>query len=278
VASPETLIFLFFMITDPKTIPRGRSARVAHGAVVGLAAVLLAAPQTTEFATKVAILAALVVGCGLRPLLERLLPATTGPAPAVAPSSPSWRRATAIVVGGVVFTGAVILAGAPSRDLLPDAPTGERPVVAVDEPPTVRIDDSVTDVDLTFPLSDVDALARDLLEDLAIEAEALRSGDPEVAEHGATSDRLDEVEEQIAEAAEVVEVPVYAFDEIVLIVHRELEVGQAAPRLGLEAQGTVRRDRAVDGRIERGPTEDHAAVYLMTEVDGHWLIDDVRSA
>ena len=39
--SPEILIFLFFMITDPRTTPRGQRARLAYGAGVGLLAALL---------------------------------------------------------------------------------------------------------------------------------------------------------------------------------------------------------------------------------------------
>jgi Na+-translocating ferredoxin:NAD+ oxidoreductase RnfD subunit len=58
VFSPEILVFLFFMITDPKTIPAGRLGRRLYAVGIALVAVLLIAPQTTEFATKVAILAA----------------------------------------------------------------------------------------------------------------------------------------------------------------------------------------------------------------------------
>ena len=59
VSSPEILVFLFFMITDPKTIPASQNGRRVYAVGVGLLATLLIAPQTTEFATKVAILAAL---------------------------------------------------------------------------------------------------------------------------------------------------------------------------------------------------------------------------
>ena len=63
------------MITDPKTIPKGRVARLVYAVGVGLLATLLIAPQTTEFATKVAVLAALALMCAARPLLEHALPA-----------------------------------------------------------------------------------------------------------------------------------------------------------------------------------------------------------
>ena len=58
VFSPEVLVFLFFMITDPKTTPQGRTRR-AYAVAVALLAVLLIAPQTTEFWMKVMLLACL---------------------------------------------------------------------------------------------------------------------------------------------------------------------------------------------------------------------------
>ncbi|MGZ8755390.1 MAG: hypothetical protein ACXW15_09395, partial [Acidimicrobiia bacterium] len=59
VTSPEVLIFLFFMITDPKTIPRGRAARVVFAVGIATLSVLLIAPQTNEFGAKVGLLAGL---------------------------------------------------------------------------------------------------------------------------------------------------------------------------------------------------------------------------
>src|SRR6185295_4709775 len=79
VTSPEILIFLFFMITDPMTIPKGRVGRVVYAVSVGLLATLLIAPQTTEFASKVAVLSALALVCAARPVLEWLLPAPGSP-------------------------------------------------------------------------------------------------------------------------------------------------------------------------------------------------------
>ncbi len=74
VTSPEVMIFLFFMITDPKTVPAGRVGRVIFGFLVAAMSVLLMAPQTDEFGTKVGLLAGLVVVCAVRPILDRLLP------------------------------------------------------------------------------------------------------------------------------------------------------------------------------------------------------------
>ena len=74
VTSPEVLIFLFFMITDPKTVPAGRVGRIVFGVLVAVASTILVAPQTNEFGTKVALLSGLVAICAIRPILERFLP------------------------------------------------------------------------------------------------------------------------------------------------------------------------------------------------------------
>jgi hypothetical protein len=66
VTSPEILIFAFFMVPDPRTVPEGQVARVIFGVLVALLAVLLLGPTTLEFWTKTAILASLVIACALR--------------------------------------------------------------------------------------------------------------------------------------------------------------------------------------------------------------------
>jgi hypothetical protein len=98
VASPEILVFLFFMITDPKTVPRSRRERIVYGAAIGLLAALLIAPAQTEYWSKVAVLGTLAVVCGarvipLRPALSlRMLP-----------------------LGLAAYVGALALAGIPAR-------------------------------------------------------------------------------------------------------------------------------------------------------------------
>src|SRR5919106_4064844 len=71
-SSPEILVFLFFMITDPRTIPTSKAGRRAYAVGVGLLATLLIAPFTTEFASKVAVLGALFLVCAARPVLVLL--------------------------------------------------------------------------------------------------------------------------------------------------------------------------------------------------------------
>src|SRR5437660_10108004 len=73
VTSPEVLIFAFFMVPDPRTVPEGRGGRVVFGATVAILAVLLLGPTTLEFWTKTALLASLVFACAGRFALARLL-------------------------------------------------------------------------------------------------------------------------------------------------------------------------------------------------------------
>jgi Na+-translocating ferredoxin:NAD+ oxidoreductase RnfD subunit len=70
VTSPEVLVFLFFMITDPKTAPRAAKARLVYAVALGLLASMLIAPTTTEYASKVALLGALALVCLALPLLR----------------------------------------------------------------------------------------------------------------------------------------------------------------------------------------------------------------
>jgi Na+-translocating ferredoxin:NAD+ oxidoreductase RnfD subunit len=70
VTSPEVLVFLFFMITDPKTAPRWPTGRLVYAVSLGLLAGVLIAPTTTEYAAKVALLGSLALVCLALPLLR----------------------------------------------------------------------------------------------------------------------------------------------------------------------------------------------------------------
>ena len=119
VASPEVLIFLFFMITDPKTIPEGRVARIAFAVSLGLVCTLLMAPQTTEFGAKVGLLAGLVVITPLRFLLDRLFKSERIDSLTKSSTSRPMRAfAPGAAVGAllVLIPLAIVLAGAPARE------------------------------------------------------------------------------------------------------------------------------------------------------------------
>lgn len=100
-ASPELLVFVFFMISDPRTAPESPRGRMLYGAAVAAAAAALIATQPTEYGVKVALLSALTVVCSLVPLIDRL--AAGGFALAVPPGLRSPRAAIVALVAVVVI-------------------------------------------------------------------------------------------------------------------------------------------------------------------------------
>ena len=70
--SPELFVFLFFMISDPRTVPEDGRGRLAFGAAVAAVAVAVMAPQFTEYGVKLAILASLAAVCSAVPVLRLL--------------------------------------------------------------------------------------------------------------------------------------------------------------------------------------------------------------
>lgn len=70
--SPELLIFVFFMITDPQTAPKSPLGRIIYAVTTAAVAAGLVLVQTTEFGIKVSILSSLVLTCALVPAVERL--------------------------------------------------------------------------------------------------------------------------------------------------------------------------------------------------------------
>lgn len=70
--SPEVLIFVFFMMSDPATAPRSPRGRMIYGAATATLAAALLYFQPTEFGIKLSILASLTATCAISPLLERI--------------------------------------------------------------------------------------------------------------------------------------------------------------------------------------------------------------
>lgn len=73
VLSPEVLVFVFFMISDPQTAPKPRIGRMAYGAITAVVAASLLYLQTTEFGIKLSILSSLTLTCALVPAVEAWL-------------------------------------------------------------------------------------------------------------------------------------------------------------------------------------------------------------
>ncbi len=263
--SPEILVFLFFMITDPKTIPAGKVGRRVYAVAIGLLAALLLAPQTTEFGSKVAVLASLAIVCAARPLLVLL---------ADAARRRGWegrfdvRRAgravgAAALAGAVVFVGLLIVAGNPARSsaeatVLPTSATGE------------LIDVTVKPAQGIAPIDEGSAqqIARDLVADLENESAALRGRDRTRATAGADGARLAALWRQIAAPGGAADVPHYAVERIRVTLERG--DGQAA--------ADRRRARVGNGDARGRRRRPFAETFELVLKDGRYLITAVRGS
>jgi Na+-translocating ferredoxin:NAD+ oxidoreductase RnfD subunit len=123
LTSPEVLVFLFFMITDPRTSPRGQRERAVYAVSVGLLASLLMAPVQSEWAHKVALLAALTLVCVARPLL------------ALVPWKLERRRLALVAVAVLAaYAGALVATGLSTRAAASTAVSlkpGELPAIKI---------------------------------------------------------------------------------------------------------------------------------------------------
>jgi len=258
VTSPEVLIFLFFMITDPKTVPAGQVGRVVFGALVGIASTLLVAPQTTEFNAKVGLLAGLVVVCAARPILDRLLPEPRSAADEIGRFAARLARgggAGAGVVRGaarigflavaVLVTGVgIVVAGTPARgivapetaDILNRVPHEIDPATL----PEITVGQDVADFDHEMVEGGAQELVLTLAENLELENQALLQSDETIlaaADHG---DRLAEMQGRLrdAVASGTTTIARYQIDTVAmsLVVPFGVQTGLS---IGLDSRGTV---------------------------------------
>jgi hypothetical protein len=174
VFSPEILVFLFFMITDPKTVPESAPTRRAFGVAIGLLAVLLIAPQTTEFATKVAVLSALALVCAARPVIELVLEAErTRPAvdrtrlrirAAGRPALGAATAASALAATGLVFFAGIAAEPGLGGSSLVAASGGDLPEVEIlpSEGVSTQLDQDTADQIVLATLAHVGVPASEL--------------------------------------------------------------------------------------------------------------------
>jgi hypothetical protein len=292
VTSPEVLVFLFFMITDPKTIPAGNVARVAFGLLVAVASTLLMAPQTNEFGTKVGLLAGLVVLCAARPIVERLLPEPRSTADDLR------RFATRLVVGGngragtiggatrVGLVGAALLvsgagivaAGTPARGVIvPDvAEVLDRVPSHVDPAtfPAISIDQHVLDFDHTIAGPGAREILVTLAQNLELENQALLRADGSIltaVDHG---DRLKQMQGRLHDAMTSGRATIahYRFDavRVILIVPFGVQTGVS---LGFESLGTVTEETydASGKLLDRRTSRFSLTFAVRRATGGRWL-------
>ena len=263
VTSPEVLVFLFFMITDPRTIPQSARGRRAYAVSVGLLATVLIAPWTTEFAAKLAVLGSLTLVCAARPLL--LLLARRGLGRAIGWSPVRLGAAAGVAAGVVVAAG---LLSAPASTARGPIAAGRIPVV------TVAATQGIAPID--------DAMARliaaDLVADLRSGSESLRKRDRAAAKRGATGDWLAELWGRIDRAkGGSIDVPIYEAEQVGLRLERRK--GQGPPLVVATLRGTSQTARYAtdDGRLMfRSAPRDVARTFELVQNGGRFLVTGLR--
>jgi len=293
IISPEILIFLFFMITDPRTVPAGRVARVVFGALVAIVSTLLIAPQTTEFGAKVGLLAGLVILSGLRPILDRLLPEAKSDADRLrtfvaqlgrlgAPVATTARRAAAAGLGvvTVLALGAgIVVAGTPARDVTvrPSAEVLNRLPTQVDPAtlPVVAVGQDVADFDPELAGPGINDVLVTLAQNLDFESQAVFRGDPSILELVDHGDRLAEMTtliEQSSQSGQRV-LTRYTFDSV--SVSLLIPFGrQDGFSLGFASRGT-KLDQAYDatGALLSSTSAPYDLVFAVRRATGdRWLL------
>jgi Na+-translocating ferredoxin:NAD+ oxidoreductase RnfD subunit len=277
VTSPEVLIFLFFMITDPKTVPATTRGRATFGLLVAVASTLLMAPQTNEFWTKVALLAGLAIVCACRPVVDvvaarRARPDRSPTARRIALRALAGASALALAGVGIVAAGA----GARGVTVVTDPEILGRVPHEVDPStfPSISVDQDVLDWNHEITGAGAQEIVLVLAENLQLENQALLRDDPAILEAVDHGDRLDDLRARLesARATGVTVVEQYEID----TVHVTLLVPfgrQDGLSLGLESRGTVTTetyDRG--GELSGRTTQPFATTFVMRRATGaRWL-------
>jgi Na+-translocating ferredoxin:NAD+ oxidoreductase RnfD subunit len=279
VTSPEVMIFLFFMITDPKTVPAGRVGRVVFGVLVAVASTLLMGPWTDEFGTKVGLLAGLVALCAVRPLVDRLVPGPNTATDTVRAwsgrfASPPRLAASAFIAAALAV--AVVVAGIPARSAFADAPVLniDPELVNPDTLPAVTIGDDVLNFDHELAGPRMQLVVLTLAQNLELENRALLTLDHSIlptVDHG---DRLREMQAALGAAKQMAPVVVahYHFDTITVSLLVPFGA-QSGLSLGLAATGTV-LEQAYEpaGTLQSTSERQFSATFAMRQVTGsRWL-------
>ncbi len=286
LTSPETMVFLLFMISDPRTIPTSRTGRLIFATAVGSLGVVFMAPQTTEFWTKVGLLGGLTVtsaGWWIGRLIVDRRQVTQAGA-GVARLGPRHGLVALAAATFAVMPIAVAL-GDDARTLdptgyaaLPDVGHLLTPVDPLGLP--VVVDE--TAIEFRGFYRD-EALARDLAATLValldVENQLIASGDVETLAGVSHGQRLAASQERAraVNAGEIVDLYDYDFESLRLVAVRSSTQGTV--RLAFEATGEVtassmQRDGDDLIEIDRVDEPFHGVFVLWETRVGPWLIVD----
>ncbi len=291
--SPEVLIFLFFMITDPKTVPAGRVGRLVFGLLVAIASTLGMAPQTNEFGAKVALLSGLLIVSAGRPVLDRFLPepgsAKDDPRLLLrrsfsgfgAGGSTALGRALRVGLlgaGGAILAAGIVLAGSPARaPVAPDVAEVLGHVPSNLDPstfPTITVKQDVGDFDPSLVGPGARELVKTMAENLEVENQALLSRDETIltaVDHG---DRLAEMQARLAAAASsgVATIVHYRFDAITMSILQPFGQ-QSGLSIGLDSTGASTEDTYdSSGALIASQSGPFGATFVIRRATGgRWL-------
>ncbi len=263
VTSPEILVFLFFMITDPKTVPGGTRGRALYAVSVGLLAALLIAPAKTEFWSKVAVLGALAIVTAARPLLAHV-------------SFPQLSRVKVVAAGAatlLVYTGAIAAAGIRARPEATPAPlaqTGRLPTIAILPSKGVQT---------ALDRRTARRIAADLVASLRLQTRALSERRPAALALAAIGDELTALSGQIrSTSGGTITVPAYRLDS--MRVWLEAGHGQGAAIAVAALQGTRQLTAYKDvppSVVRRDPAVRFRETLELQQDRGRWLVAHVRN-
>ncbi len=296
VTSPEVLVFMFFMITDPHTAPRGRVARIVFGAGIAFVAAALAATQHTEFGTKVALLGGLALWCALRPVLEHVMPTVGSQTDQLRRwllslagnrADPSSRpalvvRRTLLSVAGVAAAiGVLVAAGipAPAHSAALSVPSSGSSTADVALPHAQRVavtlDSSLQSISLRMDQATAQHLAGSVEADLIEASTAVQHEDVAAAAHVAAGPWLHRLVTNINDARQtgLVTVAQYRLSRLTVLVVRT--GSQAGPQLGVRAQGQVRDLTYLGTRLITDTSHRYDQTFsLLVPGPGRYLLFD----
>ena len=272
VTSPEILVFLFFMITDPRTIPETARGRRIYAISVGLVACLLIAPWTTEFAAKLAVLGALTIVCVARPPLLLL-----GAGRRLDAFAERVRAASrAALVGAGVLAAAVAAVALVAAELPSRTPEAVAAPIATGRVPQVTVERS--EGLATMDEATARRIAASLVADLSRSAGALRERDRAKAREGATGTWLADLWQRIdAARGATIEVPTYDAAHVRLSL--EPGTGQGPPVVVATLTGTTQAATygpAGGTPVRRGRPEQVVRTFELASTDGRYLVSAIR--
>ncbi len=264
ITSPEILVFMFFMITDPKTTPKTMRARAVYAVSVGLLAALLIAPAKTEFWSKVAVLGALAIVCGARPLLERM------------PAMRFERRRLAAVVAVVLvgYTGAIAAAG------IRRASGGDRRAARADRPAAAARDPALEGRrDGARPEDRAPDRRRPRRRPAPPDDRALEPASHRRSAGAAIGDELTQLTRQVRQAAgSTIDVPASRLDHMRVWLERGHGQGAAIAVASLQGSRQLTAYKDVPPTmVRRDPAASFRETLELQQDRGRWLVAHVRT-